>query len=103
MRDVPMLQPTKVFERFRTIRKEVQLRGRITGDEDLPPTDQVIHPVRFDAERRGELGDGQPPRHMARTWAPVAVEAPVLEANGLDHTGQYARALGRPKPLRGEE
>src|ERR671924_82310 len=101
MRDVPMLQPTKVFERVRTIRKEVQPRGRITGDDDRPPTDQVVHPGRFDAECRGELGDRQPPRHMARTWAPVAVEAPVLEAKGWDRAGQHARALGRPKPLRG--
>jgi hypothetical protein len=40
---------------------------------------------------------------MARTWAPVAVEVPVLEANGVDRTGPHARALGRPKPWRGEK
>jgi hypothetical protein len=86
-----MLQPTKVFERFRTIRKEVQSRGRIAGDHDPPTTDQVIHPVRRDAERRGELADRQSPRHTARAGASVAVEAPLLEANGLDRTGQHAR------------
>jgi hypothetical protein len=103
MRDVPVLQPTKVFERFRTIRKEVQSRGRIAGDNNPPATDQVIHPVRLDAKCRGELGDCQLSRHTAWAWAPVAVETPPLETNGFDRTGQYARALGRPKPLRGEK
>src|SRR3989442_5658519 len=103
MRDVPVLQPTKVLERFRVIRKEVKPRGRIAGDDDPPATDQVVHPVRLDAERYSELGDRQPSWHMAWTRAPVAVEAPMAQAEGLDRTREDLRTLRRAEAAGGQE
>jgi hypothetical protein len=80
-----MLQPTTVRERFRTVWQEVQSRGRIAGDNNPPATDQVMHPVRLAAKRRGELGHRQLSQHTTGPWAPVAVEAPLLETKGIPY------------------
>jgi hypothetical protein len=63
----------------------------------------MIEPVGLDAKGLGELRYGQKALHVPRARPVEAVNAPMLEPNGLDRAPQQRGALGRAKPLLGQQ
>ena len=99
LRDMAVSQLPKRCQRLCTIRKQVESARIISSDNNLATLHQMVHPVGFHPECRGNL------RHRARAGdapgsrPPIAMQTPVPQANSLDRTGEHTRPLGRAKPL----
>ena len=58
----------------------------------------MIEPVRYHAERLGELGHGEIPGDLARVGLMAVAEQAMAKANRPDRAGQDRRALRRAMP-----
>src|SRR5205085_12698839 len=75
--DMAISQLPKRFQRFGSIRKQVEAARLIPADHDPAAADQMVHPVRFDPHCRGNLRDRQGARNASGAGSPVAMETPV--------------------------